>query len=48
MYYLIRDDDENYNGVLNKVSNSVKKERDCKRIYNKQLLKNKIGPHDDI
>ena len=37
----------NFNVSWNKVSNSIKKEVDCKPIYNKKFLKTKITSYSD-
>ena len=44
MYFLIEDDDlpEKYNTIWNKVSADIKKEFECKPVYNKKILKPKI------
>ena len=44
MYFSIEDGEliEKYNGIWNKVCNSIKKELDCGPIYNKKFLKIKI------
>ena len=40
MYFSIEDDElmKKYNDICDKVSNSMKKELDCKPIYNKIIL----------
>ena len=45
----IKDDDllKKYNDIWNKVSNSIKEELDCKRIYIKKCLKTKISSYGD-
>ena len=35
------------NDICNKVSNSIKKELDCKPFYNKKVLKTKIRSYGD-
>ena len=44
MYFFIKDAEllEKYNGILSKVSNSIKKGLDCKPIYNKKIVETKI------
>ena len=48
MQFLIEDDQllETYNGILNRVSNSSKKELDCKPIC-KKILRTKIRSYDN-
>ena len=36
---------EKYNGICNKVSNSIKKELDCETIYHKTFLKTKVSSY---
>ena len=45
----IKDDDllEKYSDVWKKVSNSIKKELDCKPIYDKNILKTKIRSYSN-
>ena len=44
MYFFTEDELlKKYNGIWNKVSDSIKKELDCKPIYNKKVLKIKKG-----
>lgn len=38
---------EKYNGIWNKVSNSAKKELDCKPTCSKKVMKTKKGPSGD-
>ena len=38
---------ERYNGIWNKVNNSIKKKLDCEPIYNKKFLKTKISCYGD-
>ena len=40
---------ERYNSIWNRVSNSIKKEKElnCEPIYNKSFLKTKINSYDD-
>ena len=47
MQFFIKGDEllESYNDIWNNVSNSIKKELDCKPIYNKKFLKAKIRPY---
>ena len=46
--FFIEDDEllEIYNGIWNKVSNSIKKELDCEPIYNKTFVKTRIKSYD--
>ena len=47
MNSFIQDDEllEKYNGVWNKVSNSIKE--DCESVFNKKILKTKIRSYGD-
>ena len=47
MNSFIKDDEllEKYNGVWNKVSNSIKE--DCESVFNKKFLKTKIRSYGD-
>ena len=47
MNFFIQDDEllEKYNGVWNKVSNSIKE--DCESVFNKKFLKTKIRSYGD-
>ena len=49
MYFFIEVDEllETYNGISNRVSNSIKRELDCKPIYNEKFLKIKIRSYGD-
>ena len=48
MYYFIEDVEllKTYNGIWNRISNSIKKELDCKPIHNNKILKAKIRSYD--
>ena len=50
MYFLIEDDDllKKYNTIWDKVSADIKKEFDCKSVYNKNFLKTKINDDEII
>ena len=47
MNFLIKDDElfKKCNDIWNKVSNSIKKELDCKPIHNNKFSKTKIRPY---
>ena len=49
MNFLTKYDDllKKFNGIWNKVSNSIKKELDCEPIYIKKFLKTKIRSYGD-
>ena len=49
MYSMIEDDDllEKYNTIWDKVSADIKKEFNCKPVYNEMFLKTKIRSFDD-
>ena len=49
MNFLIKDDDllKKYIDIWNKVSNSIKKELDCKLICQKHFLKTKVRSYSD-
>ena len=44
IYFCVKDDEllEKYNGIWNKVNNSIKKKLDCEPIYNNIFCKIKI------
>ena len=48
MSFLIKDDEllEKYNGIWEKVKNSIKKEFDSEPLYNEKYLKAKIKSQD--
>ena len=48
MHFFIEDVEllETYNGIWNRISNSIKKELDCKPMRNNKILKAKIRSYD--